>query len=307
MNFSTNQVMHFYVAEGDSKGNSLFDTVTRKEGGTKLIFTNSVSSDNPGENVVATTDVIDNILWATITTPEKQNIHYTKAEIKLDTAINGGSPEKGVDYFVRVSYPEVGGLGVEGWTTKTVSARATTATDLYKALAKELNIAFSNDGVLIASSNASGVTITQKDPTKNYEVGVAPIVMTPFVVSAPKVVVKEELVQPFKEASFKVVKDENSTIPNGYVLADMEYFALGERGDQYRNLGWPDVIRKSKDYYKVDPTEEYYVLNVHYAHKGDNANAHLCEKDLVIASTSEEVIENIARTLGVLSTEESEE
>ena len=60
----------------------------------------------------------------------------------------------------------------------------------------------------------------------------------------------------------------------------MEYFAMGERGDQYRMMGYPDVIETE---YLVDPAKEYDVLVVHYAYKGANEGDYKSEKDLVIA------------------------
>lgn len=305
MNFSTNQVMHFYVNDSTKSCVASTEIAKRHDGGFKLVFTTDGNAPSAkGANVVATTDVIQNVLWGKLTQAERLAIPYTAAKITLDAKVNDGAPVKGEDYIVRVSYPEVGGLGNEGWTTKTVTARATEAGALYAALAVDLAKAFSNDGVLavyttggilltgeekVADVTTEGVIITQADPTATYEVGVAPIVVSPFTVSAPTIVIEGEAVQPFAESSFEVVEsvddeDQPDTIPNGYKVADMEYFALGERGDQYRNAGWPDVIRKSKDYYKVDPAGEYDVLNVHYAFKGDNANAHLCEKDLIIVA-----------------------
>lgn len=305
MNFSTNQVMQFYVNDSAKGCVASTEIAKRHDGGFKLVFTTDGSvADAKGSNVVVTTDVIQNVLWGKLTQAGKLAIPLTAAKITLDKTVNGGAPIKGEDYIVRVSYPEVGGLGNEGWTTKTVSARATSAGALYGALAVELAKAFANDGVLAVYTTAGilltgeekvydvatkGIIITQADPTATYEVGVAPVVIAPFTVSAPTIVVEGEAVQPFDETSFEVVESVNKegeadVIANGYKVADMEYFALGERGDQYRNAGWPDVIRKSKDYYKVDPAGEYDVLNVHYAFVGDNANAHRCEKDLIIVA-----------------------
>lgn len=321
MNFSTNQVMHFYVNDS-AKGCVANTTIAKRhDGGFKLVFTTDGSVPSAkGANVVATTDVIQNVLWGKLTQAEKLAIPYTAAKITLDAKVNNGAPVKGEDYVVRVSYPEVGGLGNEGWTTKTVTARATEAGALYAALAVDLAKAFSNDGVLAVRTTAGvlltgeektadvtteGIIITQADPTATYEVGVAPVVIAPFTVSASTIIVEGEAVQPFAESSFEVVesvdeKGKADVIPNGYKVADMEYFALGERGDQYRNAGWPDVIRKSKDYYKVDPAGEYDVLNVHYAFKGDNANAHLCEKDLIIVAPKAQ--RGAEKSLSVLAT-----
>jgi flavin reductase (DIM6/NTAB) family NADH-FMN oxidoreductase RutF len=67
-----------------------------------------------------------------------------------------------------------------------------------------------------------------------------------------------------------------------------EYFALGERGDEYRQMGWPAVTYDAD--YKIDPkaAQEYDVLVVHYAFAGSNDQSHLSEKDLIIAAPTAE-------------------
>ena len=54
---------------------------------------------------------------------------------------------------------------------------------------------------------------------------------------------------------------------------------MGERGDQYRNMGWPNVIPTK---YLVDPSKEYDVLNIHYFYQGDGISVQKSEKDIQI-------------------------
>lgn len=72
-------------------------------------------------------------------------------------------------------------------------------------------------------------------------------------------------------------KPEPSTIegfkvlPANYVLADLEYFALGERGDIYRGNNWPNNIDTT---YVVDPfgATEYDVISIEYYWAGGAEN-----------------------------------
>ena len=64
----------------------------------------------------------------------------------------------------------------------------------------------------------------------------------------------------------------------GKLAADYEYFFHGERGDQYRMVGWPDYIPTS---YMVDTTKEYDFVQIHYAYVGPNESCQKSEKDLV--------------------------
>lgn len=68
-------------------------------------------------------------------------------------------------------------------------------------------------------------------------------------------------------------------VKNGKLAADLEYFAMGERADLYRNVGWPDVIPTK---YLVDITKEYDMINIHYAYVGSNHAMQKSEKDITI-------------------------
>lgn len=76
-----------------------------------------------------------------------------------------------------------------------------------------------------------------------------------------------------------VTKGEGNTVHNGKEIADLEYFCMGERGDQYRNMGWPNVIPTK---YLVDPSKEYDVINIHYFYQGDGISVQKSEKDIQI-------------------------
>lgn len=69
------------------------------------------------------------------------------------------------------------------------------------------------------------------------------------------------------------------TVGNGYKFADLEYFCMGERADQYRNIGWPNAIHTK---YMVDPTKTYFSIDIHYAYQGDNHAIQKSEKTMTI-------------------------
>lgn len=291
-NFSTNQVMQFYVLDGSAevKPSKIGDYAV-------VTFTHA-------DGEVVTTDRIENIMYGKLTEAKALEIPYTVANIQLDSNVAEGAPVKGETYVVRVSYPEVGGLGNEGWVTKVapvlITSKIASAEDLYKEIAKILNDAFGEEGVLEAVESATGVSVSQKDLTKYYKKGMRPIVVTPFTVSAATIVVDGEEVQPFAESSFKVVEaetEDKAPISGGYKIADMEYFAMGERGDQYRMMGWPNVIETN--YRIADPKAEYNVLTVHYAYKGANQNSHKSEKDLIVVApvAKAEALKTLAKGL----------
>ena len=76
-----------------------------------------------------------------------------------------------------------------------------------------------------------------------------------------------------------VTEGTNGTIANGKKIADLEYFCMGERGDIYRGVGFPNNIPTT---YLVDPTVKYNVIDIHYAYVGSNENVQKSEKTITL-------------------------
>ena len=76
-----------------------------------------------------------------------------------------------------------------------------------------------------------------------------------------------------------VTEGTNGTIGNSKKIADLEYFCMGERGDIYRNIGWPHNIPTT---YLVDPTVKYNVIDIHYAYVGSNEGVQKSEKTITL-------------------------
>ena len=64
-------------------------------------------------------------------------------------------------------------------------------------------------------------------------------------------------------------------------MADYEYFWHGERGDQYRMMGFPDYVPTT---YLVDPSWQYGydIIAIHYSYIGSNESSQKSEKDISI-------------------------
>ena len=86
----------------------------------------------------------------------------------------------------------------------------------------------------------------------------------------------------------------NKVVNNGKTIADLEYFCMGERGDMYRNVGWPNSIPTK---YLVDPTLPYHTLDIHYAFVDSNESVQKSEKDITIVSSDMEVINTLIEKL----------
>ena len=90
------------------------------------------------------------------------------------------------------------------------------------------------------------------------------------------------------------------TVINSKLMADYEYFYMGERGDQYRMVNWPDYIPTT---YLVDANWQYGydTIAIHYAYVGANHSVQKSEKDITFivprAST-----DSTASAVGALAT-----
>ena len=69
------------------------------------------------------------------------------------------------------------------------------------------------------------------------------------------------------------------TVINSKLMADYEYFYMGERGDQYRMVNWPNYIPTT---YLVDANWQYGydTVAIHYAYVGANHSVQKSEKDI---------------------------
>lgn len=76
-----------------------------------------------------------------------------------------------------------------------------------------------------------------------------------------------------------LTESTSGSIGNGKTIADLEYFCMGERGDQYRKIGWPNNIDTT---YLVDPSKAYHVFDIHYAYVGSNESVQKSEKTITI-------------------------
>lgn len=83
-----------------------------------------------------------------------------------------------------------------------------------------------------------------------------------------------------------------SVVPGAYALADLEYFALGERGDYYRGSEWPNEVITT---YMVNPNSAspYYVLSIEYYWQGCAENVQKSPRMIQVVSTTQATINSL--------------
>lgn len=306
--FSTNQVRQLYVAEAlkstnvtatDAAGSIAVKSDTAK---THLYF------EYMGAGGMTRSDLIDikNILYAKATDADDLAHDLAKYKLTLDASVNGGTPVAGQDYILRIAFRNYIGLSEEDQYFKYGMVHAVadmTASDFYKTLALSLvkNFSREEEGLLkfyleTGGSDAGTVAGTPTEVTKDTKESTLTGTYTGIVIEeAPQewiLGVMEQTPVNFTlqpgtitassdDRIWGIVKQVASTssIPDGHKIADLEYFCMGERGDVYRMVGFPNVIRTK---YLVNPDTKYNVIDIHYAYVGPNESVQKSEKDITI-------------------------
>lgn len=294
--FSTNQARHLYVATAlknpnviatDAAGSIAVKADTNK---THLYF------EYMGNGGLTRSDLVDtkNIIYAKATKADKM-----ARELKAVTVTLNDDPVGGQDYILKIAFRQFASISDEDIYTKFGMVHAVngmSASDFYKELALSLAKNFSREETelvkftltdnadeavpVTATTKATSLTGTYKalvidEVEQDWVLGTKPQRPVYFDVLPGLIMVEGD------EVIWGKVEDTESegTVKNGKIIADLEYFCMGERGDQYRGIGWPNVIPTK---YMVDPTKEYHTLDIHYAYVGANESVQKSEKDITI-------------------------
>lgn len=297
--FSVNQVRQLYVATAfktphvlasDAAGSIAVKNDTAKS---HLYF------EYKGADNLMRSDLIDtkNILYAKATDATAMAHDLKSVTIALDSNVNGGAPVAGQDYILRIAFKQYVGMSDEDQYFKYGMVHAYAgmdASEFYKVLAVSLAKNFSREVVPLikieiktASATTevtpatkvadltgtyTGVVITEVE--QPWRLGVMAQTPVYFTVQSVPVTVNGD------ERYWATLTESTSgSISNGKTIADLEYFCMGERGDMYRQVGWPNNIPTT---YLVDPAKAYYVFDIHYAYVGSNESVQKSEKTITI-------------------------
>lgn len=288
MNFRTNQVLQFYV-NNDKNTVALVDKTADKG---IFWFTNTQNG-----KVVSRTDVVekDKVLYATYATAASMQIPTKKFTVAAPAEVVAGQ-----DYVVKVEFTNYQGMGDMDMTVKVGAAHATANTDAKKLMDEiawtlEKNLKSEYAPLVTVTVDESNNLVIEEVLQDEWILGVTPNEGVNFrVYVAPIVVDGEEI---FDWTT--ITKDNGAeVIKNGRKMADLEYFAMGERGDQYRMVGWPNVIRTN---YLIDPEKEYDAITIHYAFVDSNEGVQKSERDLMIVGEAAKLasIKTFVEGLGV--------
>lgn len=302
--YSTNQVRHLYVA------NALKDKVASTDAAGTISVLKQTDGDSvnlyfgyKGADTVLKSDFVNlkNLLSIKATKAEHMAHKLKAVTVTLDSTVNGGNPVGGQDYILRIAFKQYVGISDEDLYFKYGNVHAYTgmsASDFYKEMAISLAKNFSRELTplvnisLINNSDSTKVPVLKDGKVQKFEDATFKGIQIDEVEQEWTLGIKEQVPVYFTIQSVAIVVDGDErtwakladaesagTIGNGKKIADLEYFCMGERGDIYRNIGWPKSIPTK---YLVDSTKVYNVIDIHYAYVGSGEGAQKSEKDITI-------------------------
>lgn len=302
--FSVNQARHLYVAKSAKTLNTpISDT---NPVGDIALSTDTVKSHlyvrYRGAGGVTRSDLIDtkNILWAKATNASALNHKCRRKLVQLSPTYP--TPVVGQDYILRIMFRQFVGMSDEDMYFKYGMVHATSGlnpSNFYKTLALSLVKNFSREVTPLVkiqlqtggttyvdvnestnpatlTGNYTGVAI--EEVPQPWRRGVMPQTFVDFEIQPTTVIINGD------EVIWGSVTDETNTansqtIKNGKAIADLEHFSMGERGDIYRGIEYPNNIETE---YLADPTKGYSTFDIHYAYTGSNECVQKSEKTITI-------------------------
>lgn len=295
--FNVNQNRQFYVVKEVATAENTFSNAVKNETSINLgTIELGQTKDNKqfffrhmGQGGITRTDLIDvdKVCYAKHTTATKMQRYPKKSTVTLDGTINSGNPIPGQDYILRIQINNYLAPGDACVLIRSAAVHATkemdTAKKFYDKMVESLNNNFSRDpqDLLKFESTDEGIVIKEV-ADQPWRLGVLSQEPVNFEVYPTTIkydgedVIWAELTDGFIPVTED--KDEDP-IGNGRKVADLEYFCMAERGDVFRNMGWPNNIDVK---YMVESDKEYDMFDIHYYYSGDGVDNHKSEKDLTI-------------------------
>lgn len=304
--FSINQVRQLYVAKALKTSTAGLttagDIVPKADTAKTTLYFQSMSPAG-----IVASDKIDlkNVLYAKAT-PSKDLAHkLVRYSVTLDANVSA-TLVAGQNYILRLAFRQYIGLSEEDQYFKygeVIARSGMTASDFYKKMAISLAKNLENKtestplvNIYLNSKEADGTDVPVTATTKesdldkdDYNKIIIEEAEQPWVLG----MMSQEFI-PFTPQFLTITVDgedrlwgvativtPKKTVLDGHLIADLEYFCMGARGDIYRGMGYPNIIKTT---YLVDPSAAYDVLDIHYFYTGSNESVQKSEKTITLVA-----------------------
>lgn len=307
--FSINQVRQLYVVKGIKDSTAAFttagDIMPKADAAKTTLYFQSMS---PAGIVASDKIDIKNVISAKATASKDLAHKLVRYSVTLDADVSA-TPVAGQNYILRLAFRQYIGLSEEDQYFKygeVIARSGMTASDFYKKMAISLAKNLENKtestplvNIYLTSAATDGidfpVTATTKESDLNkgdydkiiieeaeqpWVLGMMPQAFIPFTPQFLTITVDGE----DRLWGVATVVTPEKTVPDGHLIADLEYFCMGARGDIYRGMGYPNIIKTT---YLVDPSAVYDVLDIHYFYTGSNESVQKSEKTITLVAVDD--------------------
>lgn len=309
---SINQVRQLYVAKAPkdkAAPTTAGDIVPKADKAKTTLYFQYMS---PAGLVASDKIDIKNIMYAKATSSNALAHKLVRYSVTLDANVSA-TPVAGQNYILRLAFRQYIGLSEEDQYFKygeVIARSGMTASDFYKkmaiSLAKNLenktestplvNI-YLNSAAAAAEADVTDVPVTAatkesdltatdynqiiiEEAEQPWVLGMMPQAFIPFTPQFLTIEVDGE--DRLWGVATKVTPTK--TVTDGHLMADLEYFCMGARGDIYRGMGYPNIIKTT---YLVDPSAVYDVLDIHYFYTGSNESVQKSEKTITLIAVND--------------------
>lgn len=252
---------------------------------------------------------IKNVISAKATSSKALAHKLIRYSVTLDSDVSA-TPVAGQNYILRLAFRQYIGLSEEDQYFRygeVIARSGMTASDFYKKMAISLAKNLENktestplvniylirgaspiDVPVTSATKESDLTATDynkiiiEEAEQPWVLGMMPQAFIPFTPQFLTILVDGE--ERLWGVATEVVPTK--TVPNGHLMADLEYFCMGARGDIYRGMGYPNVIKTT---YLVDPDATYDTLDIHYFYTGSNESVQKSEKTITLIAVNDNV------------------
>lgn len=142
----------------------------------------------------------------------------------------------------------------------------------------ETVVVVEDPAVALTGGSTTGIIIEEAE--QDWVLGTMPQAFIPFTPQFLTITVDGE----DRLWGVATVVTPTNTVPDGHLIADLEYFCMGARGDIYRGMGYPNTIKTT---YLVDPSAVYDVLDIHYFYTGSNESVQKSEKTITLVAVDD--------------------
>lgn len=304
MVISINQVRQLYVAKAPKANTAALttagDIVPQADTAKTTLYFQYMSPAG-----IVSSDKIDlkHVLHAKATPSASLAHKLVRYSVTLDSDVSA-TPVAGQNYILRLAFRQYIGLSEEDQYYKygeVIARSGMSASDFYKQLAISLaknldnktestplaNIylisaaAANTDVPVTANTKESDLTATDynqiiiEEAEQPWVLGMMQQAFIPFTPQFLTILVDGEE----RLWGKATVVTPTKTVTDGHLMADLEYFCMGARGDIYRGMGYPNIIKTT---YLADPDAVYDTLDIHYFYTGSNESVQKSEKTITL-------------------------